>query len=133
MSSSSRCFSRCAAKGSPKLRSRLGPEGELRYGLTERGRAEALDALTRSGYAGPAPVALDEYCDLVAQQSTSRRRVERDTLERALEGMVVEPGLIEQVGPAMNSGRAMLLYGIPGTGKTYLSRSSSPGCCPTWC
>ena len=35
--------------------------GTLRYALTERGRALALDAKMRSAYVGPAPVPLEQY------------------------------------------------------------------------
>ena len=109
------------SEGLVEVRSRLGPDGELRYGLTERGRSEGLDALMHSGYIGPAPVPLEEYCDLVTHQSSTRRRIDRDMLQRALADSTIESALVEQLGPAVNSGRAMLLYGLPGTGKTFVS------------
>jgi hypothetical protein len=41
----------------------------LRYALTDRGRALALDSLIKSGYTGPAPVPLKEYDRIVQAQS----------------------------------------------------------------
>ncbi|MEO7773843.1 MAG: AAA family ATPase [Steroidobacteraceae bacterium] len=105
-----------------EVRSRLGPEGELRYGLTERGRADAYDALMRNGYVGPAPVPLEDYCDIVAHQSIHKRRIERSALLRAFADVVIDVELCDQLGPALNSGRAIFLYGEPGTGKTFLSQ-----------
>ena len=110
------------SEGLAELRNRLGPDGELRYGLTERGRAEGYDALMRSGYVGPAPVPLDQYCDVIEQQSIRKRRIEREMLRRALGNLVIEDRVRDQLGPALNSNRAILLYGAPGTGKTYLSQ-----------
>jgi hypothetical protein len=105
-----------------EVRSRLGAEGELRYGLTERGRAASYDALLRGGYVGPAPVPLEHYSDLVAMQSIRQRRIERDVLSRAMGDTVIPGELLDQLGPALNSNRAILLYGPPGTGKTYVSQ-----------
>jgi hypothetical protein len=110
------------SEGLAELRNRLGPDGELRYGLTERGRAEGYDALMRSGYVGPAPVPLEHYCDVVEQQSIRKRRIERDTLRRALGHLVIEERVRDQLGPALNSNRAVFLYGTPGTGKTYVAQ-----------
>ncbi|MDH4256420.1 MAG: AAA family ATPase, partial [Gammaproteobacteria bacterium] len=57
------------AEGRVEVRSRLGLDAELRYGLTDRGRLEAADALNRGGYIGPAPVTLPDYVALVQKQS----------------------------------------------------------------
>ncbi|MEO6185089.1 MAG: AAA family ATPase [Steroidobacteraceae bacterium] len=105
-----------------EVRSRLGIEGELRYGLTDRGRAAGHDSLSRGGYLGPAPVPLDDYSDLVAGQSIRRRRIERDVLSKAIGVTSIAADLLDQLGPALNSNRATLLYGQPGTGKTYISQ-----------
>ncbi len=40
-------------------------EQDLRFGLTERGRAEAMDAQLRGGYVGPAPVPLSDFAAMV--------------------------------------------------------------------
>jgi hypothetical protein len=109
-------------EGLVEVRSRLGSEGELRYGLTERGRTEGYEGLLRNGYVGPAPVPLDAYCDVVAVQSIRSRRIERDMLARALANLVLSRDLCDRLGPALNSGRAVFLYGAAGTGKTSVAQ-----------
>lgn len=94
----------------------------LRYGLTERGRASAKDALLRSGYIGPAPFPVERYRELLKAQSVHGCRVNADNLREAFAGTVMRDGLLDQLGPAMNSGRAIMIYGPPGTGKTYISQ-----------
>ena len=40
----------------------------------------------------------------------------------AFEDVVLDGKLLDQLGPALNSGRAIFLYGPAGTGKTYISQ-----------
>jgi hypothetical protein len=94
----------------------------LRYGLTDRGRTSALDAMFRSGYAGPAPVPLAEYARVVRAQSVHGRSVTRDAMRTAFEGVVLEESLLDRLGPSLNSGRAIFVYGPAGTGKTYIAQ-----------
>ena len=94
----------------------------LRYALTDKGRAFALDALGKSGYVGPAPVPFDLYTRVVREQSVHRQRVTRELLHRTFAGVVIRPALLDRLGAAMNSGRAVFIYGMPGTGKTYTAR-----------
>ena len=93
----------------------------LRYSLTDRGRNFALDALIRSSYAGPAPVPLERYTEVVKAQSIHGRRVTKDMIEELFEGMVLNDQIRDQLGLSMNSGRAIFVYGTPGTGKTYIT------------
>jgi hypothetical protein len=109
-------------EGLVEVRGRLGADGDLRYGLTDRGRAQAIDALMRSGYVGPAPVPLEDYCDIVERQSIRKRRLSRDAIRRAFADMVLSDQMIDRLGPALNSGRAIFLHGIPGTGKTFVAQ-----------
>ncbi|HET9161526.1 MAG TPA: hypothetical protein VFN88_13020, partial [Caulobacteraceae bacterium] len=44
---------------------------ELRYALTDKGRAVADDALRQNGYVGPAPVSLTAYCNQIRRQHVS--------------------------------------------------------------
>lgn len=94
----------------------------LAYTLTERGRVSALDAMMRSGYLGPAPVPLRHYAEVARSQTIHRRSVTRDSMRAAFEDVVTDRQLLDRLGPALNSGRAMFLYGDPGTGKTYISQ-----------
>lgn len=103
---------------------RGGVEGSasLRYALTERGRALALDALMQSGYVGPAPVPLKDYSRVVDAQSVHRSLVKQDRMKRAFSNIHVRDGLLDQLGPAMHSGRPIFLYGAAGTGKTFIGQ-----------
>ena len=94
---------------------------DIRYTLTEQGRGWALDALQQSQYVGPVPVSLEQYRQLAGQQKVSIELVNHARIEAAMEGLVIDPDFVDQLGPAINSGRAMLLYGPPGNGKTSIA------------
>lgn len=94
----------------------------LRYALTDRGRAGALDAMQRSGYVGPAPVPLKHYANVVRSQTIHKQTVSRDAMHRAFDDIVLDQDLLDRLGPSLNSGRAIFLYGPAGTGKTYVSQ-----------
>jgi predicted ATPase with chaperone activity len=99
--------------------------GGLAYTLTDRGRAAALDAMMRSGYLGPAPVPLRHYAEIARAQTIHKRSVTQESMRAAFRDVVLDRQLLDRLGPALNSGRAMFLYGEPGTGKTYISQRLS--------
>jgi len=94
----------------------------LRYGLTDRGRAAALDALLRGGYTGPAPVPIAHYIELVNAQTVHHRAITRQTMRTAFADVVLRDTMLDQLGPSLNSGRAIFIYGPAGTGKTYITQ-----------
>lgn len=93
----------------------------LRYGLTERGRSAARDALARSGYIGAAPFPVSTYRSLLKLQTIHHGRITAHDMRNAFHGVVLSEGMLDQLGVAMNSGRAVMIYGPAGTGKTYIS------------
>lgn len=93
----------------------------LRYALTERGRGSARDALARSGYIGPAPYPVERYRELLRAQTIHHGGVTREEMQAAFAGVVLHNGMLDQLGAALNSGRAMMIYGPAGTGKTFIS------------
>lgn len=103
----------------------LGTQGEtgseLRYQLTEQGRSRAIDALAQSEYAGAFPISLDAFAAQSAAQSLRNSAITREALEQASSHLVLSPSLLRDLGPAVNSGRSILLYGPPGNGKSVLS------------
>ncbi len=102
----------------------LGANGLImRYALSEQGRNWALDALRSSQYAGPAPVTLEAFCERVHLQKITNDLVTYDGIRKGLAGFTVTEKFIHRIGPALNSGRAMLLYGPPGNGKTTVALS----------
>lgn len=92
------------------------------YAFTEEGRRFTLDALEQLRYAGPAPVTLDDFVRQVALQRPTNEQVTVEGIKKAIGDLVVSPDLLEQCGPALNSGRAILLYGAPGNGKSSVAR-----------
>jgi len=96
--------------------------GTLRFGLTDRGRASALEALMRGGYIGPAPVPLTEYVRVVNAQTVHDRMVTRQAMTAAFNDVVLHNRMLDQLGPSLNSGRAIFIYGPAGTGKTYITQ-----------
>lgn len=96
--------------------------GVLRYALTERGRLAAQEALLRDGYIGPAPVPLAQYTALVARQALQQQGIDRDSVHAAFSDIMIRPEVLDQLGPAMHSGRATFIHGDPGTGKTFIAR-----------
>jgi len=99
-----------------------GSTGNLRYALTERGRTTANDALLRSGYVGPAPVPLRDYIRVAQAQTVHGRMVTAAEMEKAFSGVVIRDEIRDQLGPALNSGRAIFVYGPAGTGKTFITQ-----------
>ncbi len=96
--------------------------GALRYALTERGRQTAMDALARCGYVGAAPVTLAQYTEIVRTQSVHTARLTHAAVHDHFSGVVIGEALLDQLGPALHSGRAIFVYGPAGTGKTYITR-----------
>jgi hypothetical protein len=94
---------------------------EIAYMLTDEGRRWTLDLLTRSGYSGPAPVPLAEFTGQVNLQKLTNEVVTFDRIRNATRALTLADSIIEQCGPAINSGRAILLYGLPGNGKTSIA------------
>ena len=104
-----------------EIKPRLEGSGSLPYALTERGRNTALDALMRSGYIGAAPVPLADYVKVAQAQTVHARKVDRDSLSKAFEGMYMPEDTADQFGISVNSGRPVFIYGPAGTGKTYVT------------
>ena len=92
-----------------------------RYALTAEGKRRAAQALEYDSYVGPVPVSLEDYWEQVNVQSIQNTEFEMSHLERAFEGLVVSPSLLEQLGPALMSGKSLFLYGPTGNGKTSIA------------
>jgi hypothetical protein len=94
---------------------------EMGFQLTDAGKARALDALSQSEYYGPMPVPLDDYKVQVKRQSIRDIHLTRDMLEASMGHLILPDGLIDQLGPAVGSGRSVLMYGPPGNGKSSIA------------
>lgn len=98
-----------------------GTDADLTYHLTDAGRARAAECVRGNAYAGPAPVTLAAYCAQVEAQSVGLMRTVRNDMANAFAGIIVNPIVLEQLGAAMNSRRAIFVHGPAGSGKTYLA------------
>ncbi|SPE38661.1 ATPase with chaperone activity-like protein [Candidatus Sulfopaludibacter sp. SbA3] len=90
------------------------------FALTEAGRSRAHEYLDANQYAGPAPVPLEQYCEIVRHQKPRDGWLTREALRKAFKGMVLTEQVLSQVGPAISSANSLLIYGKPGDGKTFL-------------
>ena len=97
------------------------PLNDYFYALTDQGR-EYTKALSDScAYHGPAPVPLSDYITSVDAQTISAEVIKRKQLQQAFQDILVNKSLFDQLGPAVNSGAGLFLYGAPGNGKTTLA------------
>ena len=96
--------------------------GDHVYRLTDVGRDRALRALRECAYVGPAPVLLEDYVSSVHAQTISSERPRKPQLEKAFSDIHVEAKMLCQLGPAINAGKGMFIYGPPGNGKTTIAQ-----------
>jgi hypothetical protein len=97
------------------------PLNDYVYALTDQGREFAQQQFATCAYHGPAPVPLSDYIVSVDAQTITAEAVRRKQLEDAFRDISVNPALFSQLGPAINSGAGLFLYGAPGNGKTTLA------------
>ncbi|PTY01030.1 AAA family ATPase [Verrucomicrobia bacterium LW23] len=90
------------------------------YTITNAGRERALQYFEQTTYVGPAPVSLESYVKAIKAQSLKNITVNSERLRDAFDGLVFEEAILEAIGPAVNSGRSIFLYGPPGNGKTSI-------------
>jgi DNA polymerase III delta prime subunit len=99
----------------------LGRRGYV-YSLTDMGRARAKEALDRTMYVGPVPVPLEKYTKSVLLQAKVTQ-LTRDQVQRALTHLILPKDFDRKIGPAVNAGSSLFLYGPPGNGKTTIAEA----------
>jgi hypothetical protein len=92
-----------------------------RYVLTDLGRDRAGQFFDISRYVGPAPVPLTQYNAYVRACMAAKPYLNKERLATGFGNLVVSKGMFDQLGPAVNSGKSLFLYGAPGNGKTVLA------------
>jgi energy-coupling factor transporter ATP-binding protein EcfA2 len=104
-----------------------GTQGHSRAGyifdLTGEGRARAREAMEGTQYVGPAPVPLEHYRQWVLRQTIRKVQVTRERIRDGFGHLVLSQDFLDQLGPAINSGRSLFLYGPAGNGKTTLAEA----------
>ncbi len=98
-------------------------EGAYTYGITGAGVQRAREALERSQYAGPAPVPFEVYNEAIRRQKSGRLSVTTRTMRQILSQLVISETTFQRLGPALNSGTSIFMYGPPGNGKTSIARA----------
>ncbi|MDW8326668.1 MAG: AAA family ATPase [Anaerolineales bacterium] len=98
-------------------------EGSYLYGITGLGIARAREALERNQYAGPAPVPISDYLEAIRKQAVKRKTITQRVMRQALSHLVISEKAFARIGPAVNSGTSLFLYGPPGNGKTSIARA----------
>src|ERR1700677_987162 len=84
------------------------------FALSEMGRKRAREYFDINQYVGPAPIPLEMYRQAVASQRLHKGWLTQEALKAAYKDAVLEPDVLEQIGPAANSGKSLLIYGMPG-------------------
>ncbi len=111
----------------------LGRRGYV-YSLTDGGRARAKESFERSQYIGAAPVPLKTYSKSVLLQATVQK-LSRTDVQQALNHLILPKDFDRKIGPAVNAGSSLFLYGPPGNGKTTISEAIAEmlgGGAPIW-
>lgn len=108
----------CEVKGARGL-----GESSYEYTISDKGSEKAREVLERSMYVGPAPVPLQAYAESVRQQPLNDITIHPPIVRQMLSHLTLSEDIFNQIGPAVNSGRSIFLFGPPGNGKTVIAES----------
>ncbi|CAL1125583.1 unnamed protein product [Cladocopium goreaui] len=97
------------------------PMNDYEYELTDLGRERARRLWDHCTYFGSAPVSINEYVASVTAQSLTEQHPTSEDLKRAFQDLLLNQRMFSRLGPAINSGRGLFLYGAPGNGKTSIA------------
>jgi hypothetical protein len=97
------------------------PMNDYLYQLTDVGRERGRRLADHCTYFGSAPVSLRDYIAAVAVQSLTKQHPTVDDLTHAFDDLLINPRMLRRLGPAINSGRGLFLFGAAGNGKTSIA------------
>jgi predicted ATPase with chaperone activity len=101
----------------------VGPSA-YRYRITDAGRERVAIFLEHNQYVGVAPVPVQQYTQHLQEwRDAAPRSATRERMQRAFSHLVVGDRLLDQLGPALNAGHSLFVYGPPGNGKTVISQA----------
>jgi hypothetical protein len=95
--------------------------GDYDYAITDLGRERARRYAEECTYFGAAPVSLKDYLHAMAEQSVANEEATEESLREAFSDLIINERMLDKLGPAINSGRGMFLFGFPGNGKTSIA------------
>ncbi|MBI5650885.1 MAG: ATP-binding protein [Chloroflexi bacterium] len=96
-------------------------ESSYQYVISDEGRSRARESMDQSQYVGPAPVTLEAYTKMCAAQTIKDFTITEEQMRRGFAHLVLNEQILAQLGPAINSGRSMFLFGEAGNGKTTIA------------
>ncbi|HMO58027.1 MAG TPA: ATP-binding protein [Roseiflexaceae bacterium] len=108
----------CEVKGAGGIGERA-----YRYQITSKGVVRAREIGERSQYLGPAPVTLKAYAEMMRRYTTQDLVITVESIREAFSHLIISEGLLQQIGPAINSGRSIFLFGHAGNGKTSIAEA----------
>jgi len=91
------------------------------YQLTDMGRETAKKSSELCSYFGTAPVSLEAYLESVKEQTLTKVHPTVKDLQHAFSDLLVNQKMLRRLGPAVNSGRGLFLFGAAGNGKTSIA------------
>ncbi len=89
--------------------------------LTEMGRERGRRYSDLCSYFGACPVPFLKYVDSVKAQTINNQNPTEEDLQKAFSDLLIDPAMMLKLGPAVNSGKGMFLFGYPGNGKTSIA------------
>jgi predicted ATPase with chaperone activity len=108
----------CEVKGAGGL-----GESGYQYVISVKGGEKAREVLDRGQYVGPAPVPIEAYTNAFIRQPLQNVAIHQRVMRHALSHLVINERINNQLGPAVNSGRSIFIYGPPGNGKTAIAEA----------
>ena len=95
----------------------------FRYRLTDNGRVRAALFLEHDHYIGALPVPLEQYTPYIKQFANEELHLNRELVRQAFSHLVINPRVLDQLGPAIAARHSLFVYGPPGNGKTVISQA----------
>lgn len=93
------------------------------FRISEAGKQKAIRLMDTCHYAGPAPVTLADYQSQMERQSIRNCQVTHEQLSAAFSHLIISDNFVRNIGPAINSGKSIFIYGPSGNGKTAIAEA----------
>ena len=90
---------------------------DFQYQLSDLGRERARRYRPHCTYFGAAPVSLPDYVASVKAQTLAGQQPKAEHLAEAFADLLLSRQLLDRLGPAINSGRGLFLYGRRATAR----------------